>query len=56
MQAVTLKEIGVVELADRPEPRLEQAGDALVRVTTAAICGSDVHVVEGRDRGVRPGT
>jgi threonine dehydrogenase-like Zn-dependent dehydrogenase len=56
MKAITLRGIGAVELADRPEPRLEQPGDALVRVTTAAICGSDVHIVEGRDRGVRPGT
>jgi threonine dehydrogenase-like Zn-dependent dehydrogenase len=56
MQAITLRNIGAVELADRPEPRLERPGDALVRVTTAAICGSDLHVVEGRDRGVRPGT
>jgi threonine dehydrogenase-like Zn-dependent dehydrogenase len=56
MQAITFRGIGAVELADRPEPRLEQPGDALVRVTTAAICGSDLHILEGRDRGVRPGT
>ena len=56
MKAITLASIGAVELAERPEPRLERAGDALVRVTTAGICGSDVHVVEGRDRGVRLGT
>ncbi|HVR11095.1 MAG TPA: alcohol dehydrogenase catalytic domain-containing protein [Thermoanaerobaculia bacterium] len=56
MRAIVLRGIGSVELAERPEPRLEQPGDALVRVTTAAICGSDLHVVEGRDRGVRPGT
>jgi threonine dehydrogenase-like Zn-dependent dehydrogenase len=56
MKAITLASIGAVELAERPEPRLERPGDALVRVTTAAICGSDIHVVEGRDRGVRLGT
>ena len=56
MKAITLASIGTVELAERPEPRLERPGDALVRVTTAAICGSDIHVVEGRDRGVRLGT
>jgi threonine dehydrogenase-like Zn-dependent dehydrogenase len=56
MQAITFCGVGAVELADRPEPQLEQPGDALVRVTTAAICGSDLHIVEGRDRGVRPGT
>ncbi len=56
MQAITFEGVGAVALAERPEPRLEAPGDALVRVTTAAICGSDVHIVEGRDRGVRPGT
>jgi S-(hydroxymethyl)glutathione dehydrogenase / alcohol dehydrogenase len=56
MQAIVLKEIGEVALGERPDPRLTGDGDAVVRVTTAAICGSDVHIVEGRDRGVRPGT
>ena len=34
MKAITLASIGTVELAERPEPRLERPGDALVRVTT----------------------
>jgi threonine dehydrogenase-like Zn-dependent dehydrogenase len=56
MRAIVLREVGAVELAARPEPRLVGDGDAVVRVTTAAICGSDIHIVEGRDAGVRPGT
>jgi threonine dehydrogenase-like Zn-dependent dehydrogenase len=36
-------------------PRLNRLGDALIRVTKAAICGSDLHVVHGRIPGMRPG-
>lgn len=56
MKAIVLDRAGTVALADRDDPRLQGPDDALVRVTTAAICGSDVHIVEGRDRGVRSGT
>jgi Alcohol dehydrogenase GroES-like domain len=38
-----------------PKPTLEAPGDALVRVTKAAICGSDLHVVHGRIPGMSPG-
>ena len=34
---------------------LEEPTDALVRVTTTAICGSDLHVVHGRIPGMSPG-
>ena len=48
MRAVTFREPGVVALAGVPVPRLEDAGDAIVRVTTAAICGSDLHFLHGK--------
>src|SRR4029078_5181452 len=32
------------------------AGDAIVQVTTAGICGSDLHIIHGRDPGIRMGT
>ena len=38
-----------------PKPTLEEPGDALVRVTTTAICGSDLHVLNGRIPGMTPG-
>jgi 2-desacetyl-2-hydroxyethyl bacteriochlorophyllide A dehydrogenase len=55
MKAIVLESPGVVRVAERPPPVLSDPGDALVRVTTAAICGSDLHIVEGRDP-CRPGT
>ncbi|MEE8366972.1 MAG: alcohol dehydrogenase family protein [Thermoanaerobaculia bacterium] len=38
------------------DPRLESLTDVIVRVTQAAICGSDLHVYFGRERGLDPGT
>jgi len=48
VRAVTFRQPGVVALDDVPDPRLEDAGDAIVRVTTAAICGSDLHFLHGK--------
>jgi len=30
------------------DPKIEQPGDAIIRITTANICGSDLHPYEGR--------
>jgi len=56
MKAVLLNQIGNVSVQERSEPLLQEAGDVLVRVTTAGICGSDLHIVHGRDPGIRMGT
>ncbi len=55
MRALAFKDFGEVELVDVPKPVLEEATDALVRVTKTAICGSDLHVVHGRIPGMSPG-
>lgn len=36
-----------VRVVDKPRPRLDHPEDAIVRVTTAAICGSDLHLYHG---------
>jgi 2-desacetyl-2-hydroxyethyl bacteriochlorophyllide A dehydrogenase len=56
MKAVVLREIGKVTVEEVSDPKLMDPGDVLVRVTTAAICGSDLHIVHGRDPGIRMGT
>jgi threonine dehydrogenase-like Zn-dependent dehydrogenase len=56
MRAVVLRRPGWVEVQDRPEPRIEGPDEAIVRVTCAGVCGSDLHIVSGRDRGCRQGT
>ncbi len=35
-------------VADVPEPVVESPGDAVVRITLAAICGSDLHYLHGK--------
>ena len=37
-----------VRIKDVPDPRLERPTDALVRITSTNICGSDLHMYEGR--------
>jgi len=48
VKAVTFQGPYKVEVRDVPEPRLEEPTDAVIRVTTAAICGSDLHPYTGR--------
>jgi threonine dehydrogenase-like Zn-dependent dehydrogenase len=45
-----------VGLAQVAEPRLEDPGDAIVQVRAAGLCGSDLHVYHGRERGLDLGT
>jgi threonine dehydrogenase-like Zn-dependent dehydrogenase len=48
VRAVVFDGVGGVRLAEVPEPILEEPGDAIIRVTHAAICGSDLHFVHGK--------
>ncbi|MGA7617655.1 MAG: alcohol dehydrogenase family protein [Thermoanaerobaculia bacterium] len=56
MKAVTWQDVRDVRLDDVPEPELESPGDVIIRVTCAAICGSDLHVFHGEVPGMLPGT
>jgi glutathione-independent formaldehyde dehydrogenase len=37
-----------VRVSEVPDPKVEQPTDVLVRITTTNICGSDLHMYEGR--------
>lgn len=54
MRAVTYQAPGVVSVEDRPEPELEDAGDAIVRIEATGVCGSDLHIYHGRVK-IEPG-
>ncbi|HET7826480.1 MAG TPA: zinc-dependent alcohol dehydrogenase [Anaeromyxobacter sp.] len=45
-----------VRVRDKPDPRIEHPADAVVRVTRAAICGSDLHLFHGFIPDTRVGT
>jgi threonine dehydrogenase-like Zn-dependent dehydrogenase len=48
VRAVVFAGVGLVRVDDVPEPDLRAPGDAIVRVTTTAICGSDLHFLHGK--------
>ena len=48
MRAVVFEGAGRVRVTDLPDPELEAPGDAIVRVTRSAICGSDLHLLHGK--------
>ncbi|GAA2038136.1 zinc-dependent alcohol dehydrogenase [Terrabacter terrae] len=47
MRAVCWTGRNSVEVRDVPEPSILSGRDAIVRVTSTAICGSDLHLVDG---------
>lgn len=46
MRAVTWQGTRDVRVEEVPDPRIEEPTDAVVRITTTAICGSDLHLYE----------
>ncbi|QRK08354.1 glutathione-independent formaldehyde dehydrogenase [Archangium violaceum] len=48
MRAVVLKENREVRVEEVEDPRIESPTDVIVRITSTGICGSDLHMYEGR--------
>jgi glutathione-independent formaldehyde dehydrogenase len=48
VKAVVYKGPFEVAVESVPDPKIEHPNDAIVRVTSSAICGSDLHMYEGR--------
>lgn len=55
MKAVVWQGVGSVKVTDVPDPRIEQPTDAVIRVATSAVCGTDLHLIRGTLPGMRPG-
>lgn len=55
MKAVCWGGIGEVSVETVPDPGILNPRDAVVRVTTAAICGSDLHLYDGYVPAMRNG-
>jgi threonine dehydrogenase-like Zn-dependent dehydrogenase len=56
MRAVTFQDVGRIQLEDVPKPEIQEPTDVLLKVSTTAICGSDLHVLHGRIPGMMPGS
>ena len=48
MKVVSFEGARKMSILDRPKPKLSSPHDAILRVTTSGICGSDLHMYDGR--------
>jgi len=55
MKAVTWHGKRDVRVDEVPDPRIEQPTDAIVKITSSAICGSDLHLYEVLGPFLHPG-
>lgn len=55
MKAVTWQGNHDVRVETVPDPRIEQPTDAIIRVTSSGICGSDLHLYEVLGAFIDPG-
>jgi threonine dehydrogenase-like Zn-dependent dehydrogenase len=51
MKALTFHGVGKIKHETLPDPVLESHTDAIVKVKLCAICGSDLHVYNGSEKG-----
>ena len=56
MKAVVWHGVGDIRLDDVEDPKIQQPTDAIVRLTSSAICGTDLHMIRGTLAGMQPGT
>ena len=56
MKALVFHGIGDIRLDNVSEPKIEDENDAVVRITTSAICGTDLHFVRGTVGPMKKGT
>jgi threonine dehydrogenase-like Zn-dependent dehydrogenase len=55
MKAVTWCAPHRVSVEDVPDPKILNRRDAIVRVTSTCICGSDLHLYDGFIPAMKPG-
>ena len=55
MRALTWHGIGNVQVDTVPDPEIVNPRDAILRVTSTAICGSDLHLYDGVIPGMKAG-
>ena len=48
MNAIRYENVCKISVSDYPKPKLVSPTDAILKVTTSGICGSDLHMYDGR--------
>ena len=55
MKALVWHKPSDIRCEEVPDPKIEEPGDAIIRVTLCAICGSDLHLFNGYMPGMMNG-
>ena len=55
MKAIVYKGPRDVQVEEMPDPKIQHPNDVIVKISTTNICGSDLHMYEGRT-SLKPGT
>lgn len=55
MKGVVFHDVGDIRLENVAEPKIQQPEDAIVRITSSAICGTDLHFIRGTFSGMKEG-
>ncbi|MCB8836553.1 glutathione-dependent formaldehyde dehydrogenase [Aurantimonas sp. VKM B-3413] len=56
MKAVVFHGVRDIRLENVPDPKIAEPTDAIVRMTSSAICGTDLHMIRGTMPGMKEGT
>lgn len=54
MKAVTYQGLKNVEVKEVQDPKIEKSDDIVVKITSTAICGSDLHLIHGMIPNIYP--
>src|SRR5215217_7895724 len=55
MRALCWEGVGKVHVGSVPDPKILNPRDVIVRITSTAICGSDLHLYDGYVPTMQPG-
>jgi len=55
MKALVYNGVGKIAVEDRPQPKVQNPTDAVIKLTRTTICGSDLHIIQGHVPTVEPG-
>src|SRR5436190_6289213 len=56
MKALVYHGAGLRSWEEKPDPEIQDPTDAIVRINSATICGTDLHILKGDVPEVQPGT
>ena len=56
IKAIVYEGINHVAVKEVKEPKIEKPDDAVVKITSTAICGSDLHLIHGMIPNLRMGS